>query len=203
MVNATTRNVTQVFRQATPEQIAAGSDWYSEAHSFAQGLSERFGVTLEVAAGVIAALSPMSSWGVNKDLAARFFEAGGLDAGYLSTGLAKARAIMDGMLPLDEAFSAPTSRKTRAFYHCILTAGSTDHVCIDRHAYDVVTNTRNTDATRPKLAGKRYDEAVVPYRRAARILSREYGTITPAQVQAVTWVTWRQKYWAVGAFDGS
>lgn len=201
MVNASVEHVTAVFREATAEQVLTGSDWYKEAHSVAEGLSERYGVTLEVAAGVIAALSPMQSWGANKNLAERFLAAGGLDSGYLSSGLAKARAILEGLDP-EVAFGTPTSRKTRAFYHSIVTSGITDSVCIDRHAYDIATDTRNTDATRPSLAGKRYDEVARVYIHAARVLSAEFGEISPAQVQAVTWVAWRQKFWAVGAFDG-
>lgn len=33
-------------------------------------------------------------------------------------------------------------------------------------------------------------------------LSAEYDiSLTPAQVQSVTWVLWRRKFWSVGAFD--
>lgn len=200
MVNATTDNVIQVYREATPEQVAEGLAWYDEAHSLAQDFAETYGITLEVAAGVIAALSPMNSWGVNKNLAAKFLEAGGLDKGYLSTGLSKARQILAGG-DIEPILFGTRGSKVLAFYHGILTAGQTESVCIDRHAYDIVVNHRHSDThdPRPSVTGKRYAEAAEKYREAAARL----GTMSAAQVQAVTWVTWRDKYWAKGAFNGS
>lgn len=200
MVNIT-RNITTLYRQATAEQVAVGLSWYDEAHSLAQTLAEKHGVSVGTVAGIIAALSPMTSWGANKKLATKFLEAGGLDAGYLGIGLRKARAILEGADP-ETILMGVRGQKTAAFYAGILTCGITDRVCIDRHAYDLAVNTKHTDSSRPNLAGKRYNEIADKYQRAARILSKEYGPVSAAQVQAVTWVTWRQKYWSVGAFDG-
>lgn len=200
MVNIT-RNITTLYRKATAEQVAMGLSWYEEAHNLAQSLAEQHGVTLEVAAGVIAALSPINSWGVNKALAAKFLEAGGMDEGYLATGLRKARAIMEGADP-EITLMGVRGQKTAAFYAGIVSCGNTDRVCVDRHAFDLAVNHKHTDATRPNLAGKRYAEVAEKYRRAAEILSKEVGPISAAQVQAVTWVAWRQKHWSVGAFDG-
>lgn len=194
-----TRNVTSVFRSATPEQIAAAMDWYADAHRIAQVLADRYDVTLATAAGVIAALSPLNSWGHNVNLAARFLATpGGLKAGYLSANLAKARRILAGERPEDVL----TSDKVGAFYEGIVRAGNTDRVCVDRHAWAVAVNHRYADGAVPTLKGKRYESAQDAYRKAARILSREYGIrLTAAQVQSVTWIVWRARYWAAGAFD--
>jgi hypothetical protein len=192
----TTRNVTRVFRTATAAEIAAGADWYRDAHTIAQGMASAYGVTPEIAAGVLAALSPLNSWGANVNLAHRFLAAGGLDAGYLSMGLDKARRILAGEDPVKTL----NGLKTVNFYRSILSAGA-QGVCIDRHAYSIAHNTRTVDV--PSLGAKRYAEIAACYVKAARILSRELGeTITPAQVQSVTWVLWRRRYWAEGAFDG-
>ena len=64
---------------------------------------------------------------------------------------------------------------------------------VDRHAWDIYTNTRLNPT---RVTDKRYREAADAYRRAAKIL----GT-TPSRVQSVTWVAWRRRYWAEGAFD--
>lgn len=193
-----TRNVTRVFRTATPEQIATATDWYTDAHRLAQVLADRYNVTLATAAGVIAALSPLNSWGANVNLAARFLAAGGLTAGYLSLGLRKAQRILDGERPEDVL----TTNKVGAFYEGIMRAGNTDRVCVDRHAWSVAVNHRYPEGNIPKLSDKRYDEAQDAYRKAARILSREYGMrLSAAQVQSVTWIAWRARYWAEGAWD--
>ena len=194
-----TRNVTSVFRTATPEQIAAATDWYADAHRIAEVLAERHDVTLATAAGVIAALSPLNSWGHNVNLAARFLATpGGLTSGYLTANLTKARRILNGERPEDVL----TSGKVGAFYEGIVRAGNTDRVCVDRHAWSVAVNHRYAEGNIPKLTVKRYEAAQDAYRKAARILSREYGIrLTAAQVQSVTWIVWRARYWAEGAFD--
>ncbi len=195
-----TRNVTRVFRTATPEQITGALDWYLDARTVADALAVKSGVTLDVAAGVLAALSPLNSWGANVNLAARFLATpGGLTAGYLRVGLDKARRIVAG----HDILSVLHSDKVSAFYAGIVAAGETDAVCVDRHAYDIAVNTRHNEGDRPKLSKGRYNAVADTYRAAAGILSREVGMILyPAQVQSITWVTWRQRYWAAGAFDG-
>jgi hypothetical protein len=194
-----TRHITAVFRTATQAQIAGALDWYADAHEIAQALAVKNGVSIETSAGVIAALSPMMSWGSNVSLAARFLATpGGLTSGYLGLGLAKARAIVGGATPQ----TILTSDKIGAFYAGIVSAGHTNIVTVDRHAWDIATNTRHTDATRPKLSSKRYAAAAECYVSAARIISREIGTpLYAAQLQGIVWVTWRNRYYVVGAFD--
>lgn len=193
-----TRNVTRIFREATAEQVQAGMDWYADARRIAGVFADRYGVTVEIAAGVIAALSPLNSWGANLNLAARFLDAGGLDAGYLKANLAKARAILAGA----EIESTLSGLKVTNFYRSIVSAGR-EGVCIDRHAYCLATNDRAVSNDVPSLSPKRYAELVECYVRAAKILSRELGeAITPAVVQSVTWTVWRNKWWSAGAFDG-
>lgn len=192
-----TRNITRLFREATPEQVQAGADWYADAHLIANVLADRHELTVSVVAGVIAALSPLNSWGSNVNLASRFLEAGGLHAGYLSLGLAKARDILAGA----DVERTLKGHKTVNFYRSIYTAGA-QGVCIDRHAYSLALNDRSVSNAVPNLSAKRYAEFADAYVRAAKILSRESETpLTPAQVQSVTWSVWRQKFWSEGAFD--
>lgn len=198
-LKALTANVVSVFYTAAPEQRAAGFDWYADAYATAQEFAVAYNVTPEVAAGVIAATSPLNSWAANVAIARRMLASKGtLNSGYLGAGLLKARQIMAGA----NILATLKSEKISAFYACIVSNGQTDEVCIDRHAYDIAVNTRNTDTTRPQLKGKRYAAIADAYREAARVISHESGAeITPAQVQAITWVAWRRRYWAEGAFD--
>lgn len=186
-------HVLDVYKSATPEQIESGLAWYADALKIADALAAKYGVAPRVAAGIIAALSPMNSWGANLNLAARFLDAGGLHSGYLGGGLAKARAILAGEHPLDVL----TSDKVQNFYLCIVSAGlDVDAVCVDRHAYSIAVNERTVEV--PGLSAKRYNALANVYREAASALG-----IAPAQVQAVTWVAWRSRYWSDGAWDGT
>lgn len=196
--NPSVRNITRVFREATPEEVQAGIDWYADAYRIAGIFADCYEVTREVAAGVIAALSPLNSWGANIALSARFLEAGGLDAGYLRANLAKARAILAGA-PIEATLSG---LKVVNFYRSIVSEGR-EGICLDRHAISLAHNDRSMSNDVPSLSPKRYAELAEQYARAAKIMSRELGqAITPAVCQAVTWKCWRNKWWSAGAFDG-
>lgn len=192
------RNITRLYRAATNEQRNAGAEWYRDAYTITVALAERHGYTVEQVAGVIAALSPLKSWGDNVNLAARAIRGGRLDSGAFKNSVDKVNKILAG-IPAHEVLGG---NKVRAFWHCIASAGQTTAVCVDRHAFDAATNTRHTDETRPRLSDKRYREIADAYIRAAEILSRESGVlITPSAVQATVWLVWRAKFWAEGAFD--
>lgn len=57
-----TENLRASLDAATPSERAEGMVWYDNAHETAVGLGERYGVTTEQAAGVLAALSPQADW---------------------------------------------------------------------------------------------------------------------------------------------
>ena len=191
------RNVTRVFRSATPEQLADGLIWYQDAHTIASALSSAHGVSVPRVAGILAAFSPQRGWGPNVNAATRYIASGGKTGGHFAANLAKASAILHGA-PIADTLNG---LKTTAFYRCIMARGLSADVCIDRHAYDIATNTRNTDDTRA-VTPKRYSACSDAYTKAAVILSRELGQpISGAQVQAVTWITWRARYWGAGAFN--
>lgn len=193
------RNITRVFRAATAADIDAGADWYRDANNVAGALALKHGVTADIAAGVIAAVSPLNSWGNNVNLAARILAAGGtLTTGGLRANIAKANRIILG----ERVTDVLTSDKVKNFYLAIVSNGQAG-VCIDRHAFDIAVGKRLTDDTRPgNIKGKRYSEIALAYVRAAQILSAEYDIeLSPAQVQSVTWTEWSRRFWARGAFD--
>lgn len=194
-----TRNINRVFRSASAEQIAAGADWYVDANLVAKNFAAAHNLTVEQTAGIIAALSPLNSWGNNINLAARLIDAGGLTAGYLSNGLNKANAILAG----EDPETLLTSNKVGAFYAAIVTAGKTNKVTVDRHAHDIAVGERYSDDSRPSIGNKLYREIEAAYIRSAKILSKETGIdLSAVQVQAITWITWRRRFWSDGAFDG-
>jgi hypothetical protein len=186
-----TRHVTFHARRAIAAGYAADTHWYAHAFDRVSAMAYAHGVPTHVAAAIVAVLSPRVEWEANIRLADRMLASGGtLERGALGGNLAKARALYAGAAPLD-VITAP---KTRNFYLAIVSQG-VDGVVIDRHAIDVATNTRHTEATRPTLTPKQYEAYAACYRRAAIILSAEIGLpLTPSMVQALTWESWRREH---------
>jgi hypothetical protein len=210
---AATASILRVYRPAVVAGIPSTAAWYGEAGDLCQTVADGTGLPVEVVAGVLAAVSPLNSWGANVNLAVKIIRhhlAGDvLLTGYLGTGLRKAAAILAG----EDVATTLNSPKITNFWRCIASRGTdADAVCIDRHAWDIVTNTRHRDGAdrgddrlpvRPSINGARYAWAADAYRRAAVIASREQGRqVTASEVQAVTWMAWRARYWTPGAFDG-
>jgi hypothetical protein len=179
-MNTTTavQNIVNVARKAKASEVEAGAEWYGVAHDAAKAMSD-----LETGAGVIAALSPMMGWERNVMLAYRAFEQGFAD-GCLKGNARKADAIMAGNAPLDILGGS----KVRSFYANIVNPFGAD-VTIDRHAFDIVAGRYTTDKEKATLTRKgEYERHADAYREAGIIL----GGLTGAQVQAITWVTWRR-----------
>lgn len=181
-----TANVTKVFRMATVQEMIDGERWYADANAHAKRMSPD---NVEAGAGVLAALSPMMGWDRNVALAYQAFETGKARGG-LGANCAKANKIMAGVDPLDVL----GGDKVRNFYAAIADPTSETAVVIDRHAFDIAVGRVTNDLTRKVITKKGvYQEFAHTYEKAAKILSKELGRkITPAAVQAVTWVTWRR-----------
>lgn len=193
------QHITRLFRKAPHEDIVKGARWYEEAHAIATTFAERYSLSVEQVAGVLAAISPMQSWASNVKLGERILAGRGelTEGAGLRTNTAKANRIIKGEAPLDVL----GGDKVRNFYLSILTKGA-EGITIDRHAYDLACNTRHNEGERPQLKGARYAEYQGVYSRAAEILSFELAMpLTAGQVQSVTWELWRSKHWAKGAFD--
>jgi hypothetical protein len=198
--DALVANILAVFDSATEGQIVKGLSWYDVASETAERFSRVYGVTFEIAAGVIAALSPNNSWAANVRIAERFIAEGGLTEGYFRQGLAKAARILAGE-DIPAALGGP---KTTNFFRSIVSNGR-EGMTIDRHAWSLAVDTRFTKESgevMPSLAGKRYALAVAAYESAADARCDTFpGGLTAAQMQAITWVVWRDRYWNAGAFD--
>jgi hypothetical protein len=193
-----TRNITKVFRSADAYQIDSAAQWYSDAYEIAAAFAAKHDMTVEATAAVIAVLSPMQAWGNNVNLAARILVgAGTVTTGGLSANVAKANRIILGESPS----TVVGGQKVTNFYRSILTKGA-EGLTVDRHAFDIAVGVRHGDKNRPGISKGMYATIEDMYRRAARILSKEYGRVlTPGAVQSVTWMVHREKYWARGAWD--
>lgn len=184
-----TRNITREYRSASEQERTTGLEWYAEAFRQASDLAEINGISVSSAVGIIAVLSPRVEWHRNIALAWTVVRTG-TATGVLTANLRKAQRILEG----EHAENVMGGEKVTSFYRNIMSSGMDTGVTIDRHAIDVAEGKKHNDDTRPAAGKRAYAEYSEAYRRAATILSREEGrTITPAQIQAVTWTTWRAR----------
>lgn len=183
-------NVLGVFNNSSATNLRTGLSWYLDAHNFCKIIDPD---NVSRAAGITAALSPMNGWENNKNKAAQLYrqngfvsvsENGGNGIG-LGSNVAKAQAIYFGADPLDVL----RGDKVRAFYETILDPHSHETTpVIDRHAFDIAVGTKTDDKTRTILTRKGvYSQFASVYSEAAKIAG-----IGSAQMQAVTWVAWRE-----------
>jgi hypothetical protein len=169
-------NVIFQYITASNDTVNDGMSWYNRANDFARTLDSN----VERAAGVIAALSPNTSWTANMTLAKSAY-AGNVKG--FPANVAKVNRILDGEAPLD-VLGGP---KVRAFYANIAEPDVSHSAVIDRHAFDIAVGIRLDDKSRGSLGKKGvYETFAAVYEIAAA-----HADITVAQMQAITWVQWR------------
>jgi hypothetical protein len=183
------RNLDTCYERATEGDRAEGLNWYPSAHAQAVTFADSYGVTVDAACGVIAALSPGRNWDTNLDDARIFLDewqrgARGnrlpLVGSYGWRNVRKAAAIASGSAPLDIL----GGNKVRAFYACMADPSNDCHVCIDRHAKCAAVGRFLGDTV---VSNAEYPILARHYLRAA---SRNH--LLPNQYQAIIWVTWRR-----------
>lgn len=185
-------NILAVYNGATADNVRWGLMWYPTAHRQALAMGGGRAYHLSRNAGIVAALSPLNGWNNNLRKAreviskrGRIEVVKGQPNGIgLGNNVAKAIAIYNGAEPLDIL----NGDKVRAFYRTILDpTGDIDPV-IDRHAFDIAVGEQTNEKRRGALSRKGvYHEFANAYREAAKIAG-----IGSAQMQAITWVQWRE-----------
>lgn len=185
MIELKAKHITATYRAATDAERVEGKSWYGTAREVAVTLDPADPVR---AAAVLAVLSPRLHWDRNVTAAVDAYA--GRVPKVLGVNARKAKAILEGA-DADDVVSGP---KVRAFWHAIVNPSDPRAIVIDRHAFDVAAGTVLDDEQRGKLLGRKgaYDDVCKLYVTAARILTREYGELSPVEVQATTWVAWRR-----------
>jgi hypothetical protein len=174
-------NVLSVYTAASADHLREGLSWYLDAHNVASILDTDNPAR---GAGVIAAMSPMMGWETNKRAAFLAFERGTADGLGLSRNVAKANRILAGDKPLDVL----GGDKVRAFYATILDPHGHVIPVIDRHAFDIAVGEVTDEKARSSLSRKGVYQAFGEvYIQAAKVAG-----ISSSQMQAVTWVAWRE-----------
>lgn len=173
-------SIIDVYNRSSETDKSEGIEWYPLAHAFAYTVGRR---SHKRGAGIIAALSPQTSWPENKRLALAASGSARI-TGQTGRNCEKATDCRSGYDPLDVL----GGRKVRAFYALILDPTNAYDVVIDRHAFDIALGYETDNLARKVLERKGgYDFIADAYRKAASELG-----ILPSVLQATTWLAWRR-----------
>ena len=198
-VNA--REIVAKFTLATSQEVQLGCDWYRSALTIATRIAEKYGTSPEVAAGVIAALSPNNRWErniIDAEAIIKCWAAGGTDEDVLAVKCCtytamrqKALDILTRDIPIVEILNGA---KIVEFFNCITNPALND-VCIDGHAYSVWFGQRLTMKEVPNIGKKLRQQIKTDYVDATAFINDELDEdFTPADIQAITWVTHKRIY---------
>lgn len=180
-------NILATFNLATDDETHAGLNWYAAANALAKNLDFHF----HRAAGVIAALSPRLRWDKNVEYAKLAYSLKGYEVTpellsyipVLNNSRIKAMAMVNGAEPAD---TLGKGLKTNAFWDNIVNPYTSQRVTVDKHAFDIANGVRTPYST--VIKDKDYREIEAAYVEAANLVG-----IAPLQMQAITWVTWRNR----------
>lgn len=199
-----TTSILGTYFLSTEHERSHGRNWYNQAHTAALDMSRDRPLGVIATAGVIAALSPNNKWSRNlldaDSLISAFLERGAWEASQVrvctyDTNKSKALTILKLQSPtVEDVVSILHGRKVSAFFHCIL--GNQQSVCVDGHAYSIWAGEDIPTTRAPKISQRLYEQISDDYRRASYLVNltrlRHEPPITPAQLQAITWVTHRR-----------
>ena len=197
---AHTDSIIATYFQSNTLDRQVGMTWYNNAYQVCVTLGNKYGVSSDIVAGVIAALSPNNKWESNVVDAEIMLRAWASDIPYSNVKVAtyslnkdKAATILDCQLNRDQIVKVLRGNKVVAFFLCIATDGNSDTPCIDGHAYNIWNGTVSTLKEVPNLSDRAFRTIQDAYRDAARIIMGVTGVYhSAAQVQAITWVAYRR-----------
>lgn len=172
-------NILRLYSNANTEQRFQGETWYDVARTYCVGLSSRYGVTLDVAACVLAVYSQNQSWKGNMTLTEAHLA--GAPRG-LKRAIAMSQAVLDN--PHDP-FTYVVGPKINPFARCV--AGDLTAVATDRWAQRAAFDTVDDKLMRNLIQRKGVrDDMIAAYTKAAASVG-----IPPAVMQAIVWVVIR------------
>lgn len=183
------QNILAVFEQATDEELVHGRTWYATAKESCQLIADCNGLPLDVAVGVVAALSPTNKWEKNlidtMALCIAFVDGGyheDVKCSTYNTMKEKAWGILEGVEDIAAHLNGP---KITDFFHCIM--GDESACVIDGHAWCIANDDRRAMQEVPSIGKKAREQMQEAY----AIAGKRAG-MAAYQMQAVTWVAWRR-----------
>lgn len=192
-------NIISIWKLSTPQEKRDGIVWYLDAHKECQQMSEDFGITTFLAAGVVSALSPNNKWETNirnaRDLIDHCIRGEDMDSFKVSTytqNKLKAWEIMQENHDYDSMKVKLSGQKTTCFYENIM---GEDTCTVDGHARNIAYMERVNLTSDKSAVGKvEYREIQQAYMTAAKKLRYQNKRVKSYELQAVTWVAWRRMH---------
>jgi len=175
-------NMRSVHNKCVEEDLMYGKGWYNRANFFSLALSEKYGVSEMKAAGIIAALSPLKEWTLNKAMAEEFIRTKGVISKHTSAQTMKARKILNQASTVQDVENYLGGLKTVNFFNNIYNPFSKDHVTVDRHH---IYLSLGWDAQ--SCTTKQYEFI----KQNTIILANELNII-PNELQSTLWVCWKR-----------
>jgi len=175
-------NMRSVHNKCVEEDLMYGKGWYNRANFFSLALSEKYGVSEMKVAGIIAALSPLKEWTLNKAMAEEFIRTKGVISKHTSMQTMKARKILNQASTVQDIENYLGGLKTVNFFNNIYNPFSKDHVTVDRHH---IYLSLGWDAQ--SCTTKQYEFI----KQNTIILANELDII-PNELQSTLWVCWKR-----------
>lgn len=188
-------NIVQCWIKASKEDVKEGKEWYYNVHKHCIYLANSYGIDSTSVMGVVAALSPGSSWELNltntRKLIELYLDNPNQDienlkhiGTYGKNNVLKAWQILQGVSSLDVL----GGNKVRDFFICIAIPDNKHTVVIDRHALSIALGVPLSDTSMRYInSDRKYKFIASRYIYVAKVLG-----VLPNQLQAVTWVYWRR-----------
>lgn len=174
------KNIEKVLSMATPEERDYWTKWYPGAHAIAWRLAKKYNVSLAVAAGVLAVLSPQEDWVNNVALANAALAGDWPNVKTLDTSRQKAWTLIN-----ERDFSAIRGDKVHRFFMSIYSPEQfQDEVVVDTHAAAIWLGRRVSEI--PSISPAVRAKMDADYKAAAAAMG-----MTPQGAQALSWVLWR------------
>lgn len=196
MIRAETRHIKKILTTATDADLENGREWYNVANATARQIANNTELPLYKVSGIIAVLSPSSHWEANVEDAynvcyhyRRYGEIDGVTVRTYGQNLIKAATILDAPddpETVDAIVFGKQGRKTFSFHRNILLDDR--YLTVDGHAYCIWKGVRLPVGKVPRI-GKGLYETIS---RAYRLVSARTENLSPMQVQATTWITYRR-----------
>lgn len=182
-----TKTVNNILRVYDSSDSFKLNDWYQQANDYAMSLSEKYGVDFLKVCGILAALSPLKSWDLNKKIAVEFLE-GNYNI-HTKSNVNKAKEIRS--LKISDALQISEvlrGNKVTSFFLNIYEPSLQETVTIDRHALCIGVGEVLKESELRGLTETQYKFFVNCYKIAAT-----KRNVKPLMMQSVTWEQWRKQ----------
>jgi len=193
------RNIVSMFLQATPVDTQEGTVWYNNAHNVCVKLAQKYNLPLSTVVGVVSALSPNNRWERNILDSEQLIRAYVCEYDYpkvctFTYNKDKAITMLECNIDSsDNICKILKGNKTTAFFRGIFTNGECNELTVDGHAFNIWRGMYTSLKEIPRISDKLYQKISNDYKDAAETINNMEGTkYSPAQIQAITWVTHRR-----------